>query len=134
MEADCIFCKIAAGAFGTEFLYESDEIVAFRDIHPKAPTHILIIPRRHIPKVSDLKVEDEQLVGRMITVANILAEREGLKERGFRLLFKSGGMAVQEVMHLHLHLLGGVYLTDLRVEEISTIVHLETVAVRLNSF
>ncbi len=107
MEADCIFCKIAAGAFGTEFLYESDEIVAFRDIHPKAPTHILIIPRRHIPKVSDLKVEDEQLVGRMITVANILAEREGLKERGFRLLFNVGRDGGQEVMHLHLHLLGG---------------------------
>jgi len=107
METDCIFCKIAAGAFGTEFLYEAGDIVAFRDIHPKAPTHILIIPRRHIPKVSDLKVEDEQLVGRMITVANILAEREGLKERGFRLLFNVGRDGGQEVMHLHLHLLGG---------------------------
>jgi len=107
VETDCIFCKIAAGQFGTEFLYESDDFVAFRDIHPKAPTHILIIPRRHIPKVSDLQEADENLVGRMITVANILAEREGLKERGFRLLFNCGRDGGQEVMHLHLHLLGG---------------------------
>ncbi|MCK9484958.1 MAG: histidine triad nucleotide-binding protein [Candidatus Marinimicrobia bacterium] len=107
INTDCIFCKIAAGEFGTEFLYESPEIVAFRDIHPKAPTHILIIPRRHIPKVSDLTEEDEKLIGRMITVANILAEQEGLRERGFRLIFNCGRESGQEVFHLHLHLLGG---------------------------
>ncbi|HPC36319.1 MAG TPA: histidine triad nucleotide-binding protein [Candidatus Marinimicrobia bacterium] len=107
METDCIFCKIAAGQLGTEFLYESDEIVAFRDIHPKAPTHILIIPRRHIPKITDLQEPDEKLVGRMVTVANILAEKEGLKERGFRLIFNCGRDSGQEVFHIHLHLLGG---------------------------
>ncbi len=107
MEADCIFCKIAAGAFGTQFLYESDEILAFRDINPQAPTHILIIPRRHIPKVSDLQIGDGQLIGQMVMVANILAEKEGLKERGFRLVFNCGRESGQEVMHLHLHLLGG---------------------------
>ncbi|HPD25459.1 MAG TPA: histidine triad nucleotide-binding protein [Candidatus Marinimicrobia bacterium] len=107
METDCIFCKIAAGKLGTEFLYESDEIVAFRDIHPKAPTHILIIPRRHIPRITDLQESDEKLVGRMVTVANTLAEKEGLKESGFRLIFNCGRDSGQEVFHIHLHLLGG---------------------------
>lgn len=107
MASECIFCKIAAKELGTSLLYESDEIVAFRDIHPRAPVHILIIPRRHIPKVSALAPEDADLVGRMVFVAKLLAEQEGLAERGYRLVFNCGPDSGQEVAHIHLHLLGG---------------------------
>lgn len=107
MASNCIFCKIAAGELGTQFLYESEEIVAFRDIHPRAPVHTLIIPRRHIPKVSALEPQDAELVGKMIIVAKELAEKEGLADRGYRLVFNCGPDSGQEVFHLHLHLLGG---------------------------
>lgn len=105
--SDCIFCKIAAGELGTNFLYQSDEIVAFQDIHPRAPVHILIIPRRHIPKVSALADQDAELVGKLVIVARQIAQAEGLDERGYRLVFNCGPDSGQEVPHIHLHLLGG---------------------------
>jgi len=104
---NCIFCKIAAGELGTTFVYESPEIVAFRDIHPRAPVHILIIPRRHIAQVSALAEADTELVGKLIYVAKQVAEQEGLAERGYRLVFNCGPDSGQEVPHIHLHLLGG---------------------------
>ena len=105
--SDSIFSKIINREIPSNILFEDQEFIVIRDIHPKAPTHILIIPRRHIPKITDLQESDEKLVGRMVTVANILAEKEGLKESGFRLIFNCGRDSGQEVFHIHLHLLGG---------------------------
>jgi len=107
LEKDCIFCKIASGEIDTEFVYESDDIVAFRDLNPQAPAHILLIPKKHIPKISDVKKEDEALIGKMIAVANSIAEKEKISEAGYRLVFNCGKDAGQEVFHIHLHLLGG---------------------------
>ncbi len=104
---DCIFCKIAAGEMGTEFLYENDEIVAFRDLNPQAPSHILIIPKAHIAKVDDLNEKHETLAGKLILVAKKIAKNEGVSESGYRLVFNNGDDGGQEVPHLHLHLLGG---------------------------
>ncbi len=104
---DCIFCKIAAGEFGTEFVYEDEDVVAFRDLNPQAPTHILIIPRRHIATLNDLTAEDAELTGRMLLAAQKIAADEGLSERGYRTLFNCNAEAGQTVFHIHLHLLGG---------------------------
>jgi len=107
MEQDCIFCKIAAGHFGTEFVFQSAELLAFRDIHPKAPTHILIIPRQHIAYLADTSSADEPLLGRLLSAAVSIARQEGLVQSGFRLVINNGRDSGQEVPHLHLHLLGG---------------------------
>jgi histidine triad (HIT) family protein len=104
---DCIFCRIIAGEALSETLYRDDQITAFRDIHPVAPTHLLIVPNRHVASVNDLTEEDEPLVGRMFTVARQLAEQEGIGESGYRLIVNTGAHAGQVVFHLHLHLIGG---------------------------
>jgi len=108
---DCIFCKIATGEFGTEFIYETDEIVAFRDLNPQAPTHILIIPKEHIEKVSDLEDKHTILAGKLILAAKKIADQENLTDEGFRLVFNNGRNGGQEVLHVHLHLLGGRKMT-----------------------
>ena len=104
---DCIFCRIAAGEVQAEFLYQDGEVVAFLDINPAAPTHVLIIPRRHVTSLADLKEEDTPLITRMISVANRLARDGGIAESGYRLVINSGKEGGQVVPHLHLHLLGG---------------------------
>jgi histidine triad (HIT) family protein len=111
VEQDCIFCKIAAGAFDTQFVYKDEKLVAFRDMNPQAPVHILIIPRRHIPQIRQLKRNDDKLVGRMILVAIKLAEQEQISESGYRLVFNCGENGGQEVDHIHLHLFGGRKMT-----------------------
>ena len=103
----CLFCKILAGEIPCAKLFEDEHVIAFRDIRPQAPTHCLIIPRRHIPRINDLAVEDTWLVGHMIQVGKMLAEKEGLSTRGYRLAFNVNGEGGQEVYHIHLHLLGG---------------------------
>ena len=103
----CIFCKIVAGEIPSKIVYKDEEIVAFDDISPKAPTHVIIIPTRHIKKVSDLTPEDACLAGRLIVVANQIAQERGLVKNGFRLVFNCGPDAGQAVEHIHLHLLGG---------------------------
>ncbi|MBN2279931.1 MAG: histidine triad nucleotide-binding protein [Candidatus Marinimicrobia bacterium] len=103
----CIFCKIAAGELGTKFIYESDDIVAFRDLNPQAPQHILIIPREHIEKVSDLQEKHLNIAGKLLLAAQKIAQKENLAEDGFRLVINNGKNAGQEVMHIHMHLLGG---------------------------
>ena len=103
----CIFCKIASGEIPSHLVYEDKDMVAFNDINPKAPIHVLIIPKRHIEKVSDLGPEDASLVGRLIVVAKQIAQEKGISEKGFRLVFNCGPDAGQEVNHIHLHLLGG---------------------------
>jgi histidine triad (HIT) family protein len=104
---DCIFCKIVARQAPAREVYRDDQVTAFHDIHPAAPTHILIIPNRHIPSVNDLIPEDEPLVGHLFTIASQLAKQEGIAESGYRLIINTGADAGQAVFHLHLHLLGG---------------------------
>ena len=104
--SDCIFCKIAAGEIPTDFVYQDDDVVAFRDITPQAPTHVLIIPRHHVSTLLDVGAESA-LLGRMQHAAVQIARQEGLDERGFRLVVNCLEEAGQSVFHLHLHLLGG---------------------------
>jgi histidine triad (HIT) family protein len=109
---DCVFCKIVSGEIPTEFLYEDDFVVAFRDLHPIAPVHILVIPKRHIESVADFKETDEKLAGRMIIVAQKIAEDLKISEKGYKLLFRVGEHGGQEVRHVHLHLIGGAKLRE----------------------
>lgn len=105
--SDCIFCKIAAGEIAADLVHEDDHLVAFRDITPQAPTHILVIPRRHVATLLETGEEHVELLGRMQRAAIEIARQEGLGERGFRLVTNCLEEAGQSVFHLHLHLLGG---------------------------
>jgi len=107
MMTDCIFCKIISGESPAKIIYRDDLVTAFRDIHPIATTHILIISNTHIDSANELKPEDESLAGRMVMVAKQLAAREGIAERGYRMIINTGRHAGQSVFHLHLHLIGG---------------------------
>ena len=109
---DCIFCKIIAGEIPTEILYQDEEIIAFRDIKPLAPVHLLIVPRKHVPSLNEMKEGDAALVGRMVAVASKLAQDEGIAEKGYRLAMNCGKEGGQLVPHLHMHLLGGRQLSD----------------------
>lgn len=103
----CIFCRIVRGAAPAKVLYQDNLVTAFRDIHPQAPTHVQIVPNRHIPAVAAVTPADAELLGRMIAVANHLATKEGIAQSGYRLIINNGPQAGQSVNHLHLHLLGG---------------------------
>lgn len=104
---DCIFCDIVAGKIPSEIIYQDEEVVAFRDINPQAPTHLLIIPKKHIPSLTHLSEAELPLIGHMVNVANQLAKKEGIFEKGYRLAINCGEQGGQLVPHLHLHLLGG---------------------------
>ncbi len=106
MSDECIFCKIASGQMGTEYLYEDEHLVAFPDINAQAPTHVLLIPRRHIAQISEMDQADQELAGRLIIAANQIATKLGLQD-GYRLVFNCGPRGGQAVYHVHLHLLGG---------------------------
>lgn len=105
--ADCIFCKIASGEIEANIAYEDDEIVAFHDLNPQAPTHVLVIPKRHIARISELEDADAALAGRLILAANAIARDLDLVEGGYRLVVNCNEGAGQSVWHIHLHLLGG---------------------------
>ena len=105
--ADCLFCKISAGSIPADRVYEDDLVVAFRDIAPRAPTHILLIPRRHIASAAELTEADGPLLGRLFGVAADLARKEGIAEGGYRLVSNVGRWGGQSVDHLHVHLMGG---------------------------
>ncbi len=107
MANDCIFCRIAAGDLPADTVLETDELLAFRDVAPQAPVHVLVIPRRHVRSVGTLAPEDEALAGRLLLAARSVAEDEGLLESGFRVVANTGGDGGQSVDHLHLHVLGG---------------------------
>jgi len=109
---DCLFCKIIKKEIPSEIVYEDEEILAFKDIHPAAPVHILVIPKKHISSLIDLKVEDEQLIGKIYSVINKIAEEQGVKKSGYRVIVNCGEDAGQEVMHLHFHLLAGKKLGE----------------------
>lgn len=107
MTEGCLFCRIAAGEVPATVVREDDEVLAFRDIDPKAPTHVLVIPRRHIASVNELTAEDHDLVGKLFAHANAIAGEEGIAESGYRLVMNMGPDAGQSVAHIHLHVLGG---------------------------
>jgi len=109
---DCVFCQIVAGKIPSKSLYQDDEVIAFRDINPLAPTHLLIIPKRHIPSLAHLSDAEAPLIGHMVKVANQLAREGGISESGYRLVISSGEEGGQVVPHLHMHLLGGRRLSD----------------------
>ena len=104
---DCLFCKIINKEIPSTVVYEDDEILAFRDIHPVTPVHVLVIPKKHITSLVDLKQEDEAIIGRIYTVINEIAKKEGILDKGFRVIVNCGEDGGQEVKHLHFHLLGG---------------------------
>lgn len=104
---DCLFCKIIKGEIPITKIYEDEEVLAFRDIHPVAPVHILVIPKKHISSVVDLNKEDEVLIGKIYTVINKIAKQEQIAEKGFRVIVNCGEDGGQEVKHLHFHLIGG---------------------------
>lgn len=105
--SDCIFCKIIAGNANAAFVYKDEQVTAFRDIHPVAPTHILVVPNKHIASVNDVAAEDEAALGHMFVVARQISQQEGIAENGYRLIVNTGAHAGQVVFHLHLHILGG---------------------------
>ena len=107
MDENCIFCKIIAKQIPSDIVYEDEEIIAFKDIHPAAPIHILVIPKKHIPSLVELEEEDEKIVGRIYTVIKKIAKQVGIEKEGYRVIVNCGKDAGQEVPHLHFHLLGG---------------------------
>jgi len=106
-KTDCIFCRIITGKIPSDIVYQDEEVVAFRDINPQAPVHLLVIPKKHIACLSDLEDEDTPLVGHMVGVANQLAKSEGISDTGYRLVINCGQQGGQLVPHLHMHILGG---------------------------
>lgn len=109
---DCIFCQIIAGKIPADIVYQDEEVLTFRDINPMAPTHLLIIPKKHIPSLAHLPDVETPLIGHMVKVANQLARERGVAESGYRLVINSGERGGQLVPHLHMHLLGGRRLSD----------------------
>jgi len=108
----CLFGEIAGGKIPSDILYQDEQVVAFRDVNPQAPTHLLIIPRKHILSLAHLSETDMPLIGHMTKVANSLAREHGISERGYRLVINCGEQGGQVVPHLHMHLLGGRKLSD----------------------
>lgn len=106
-EKDCIFCRIAAGEIPAKVVRQDADTVAFRDIDPKAPAHVLVIPRRHIPSINMLAPEDAELIGKLFLAAKEIARDDGVAESGYRMVVNAGPNAGQSVDHVHLHLLGG---------------------------
>ncbi len=104
---DCLFCKIAEKKMKAKIIYEDDLAVAFEDIAPQAPVHVLVIPKKHIPTTLDLKKEDHALIGHLCQVATQVAKEKGIAEWGFRLVMNTNAEAGQSVYHIHLHVLGG---------------------------
>ncbi len=109
---DCIFCQIVAKKIPAEIIFENEDILVFKDVQPLAPIHLLIIPKRHIESINDLKEEDTYLVGEMIMVGKKIAQDLKISDKGYKLLFRVGKDGGQEVPHIHLHLIGGAPLYE----------------------
>lgn len=109
---DCLFCKIIKGEIPSNNVYEDDEILAFHDINPAAPIHILVIPKKHIDSLAKIEKEDEILIGKIYGVINKIAEEKGFKDEGYRVIVNCGENGGQEVMHLHFHILAGTKLGE----------------------
>lgn len=108
---DCLFCRMANGEIKPELVMESDELIAFRDISPQAPTHILVVPRQHISSLNDLPPADAGILGKMILAAREIAKQEGIAASGYRLVMNCNKGGGQTVFHIHLHLMGGRAMT-----------------------
>ena len=104
---DCIFCKIIDKEIPSTVVYEDKEILAFRDINPMAPVHILVIPKKHISNLNEIEKEDEAVIGKIYTVIKEIAKKEGIAEKGYRVVVNCGKDGGQEVGHLHFHIIGG---------------------------
>jgi histidine triad (HIT) family protein len=109
--ADCIFCEIVHKRMKSDMVYEDENLVAFRDINPQAPVHLLIVPRQHIESVQDVKADESELMGKMLLIAQKLAQNNQIDEGGYRLVLNYGINGGQTVSHLHMHLLGGRRMT-----------------------
>lgn len=109
---ECIFCKIASHEIPSDMVYEDDEIIAFHDINPLAPVHILVIPKKHYSSMNDISEVDEALMGKMLVIARNVAKDLQIDENGYKLLIRVGRDGGQEVDHLHLHLIGGAQLHE----------------------
>ena len=107
MEQDCIFCKIAAGEIEAEMVHEEEDVVAFKDINGKAPVHVLIIPRRHVPNLEEMAELPDRVAKRLLEVSSEVAAKVGVDEGGYAVRINNGADAGQEVFHLHLHVMGG---------------------------
>jgi len=105
--SDCLFCKMVAGEIQPDTVYEDDAVLAFRDINAQAPTHVLVIPKRHISTINDLNLDDAELVGKLYLAAKLVAELDGIAGDGFRTVMNCNARAGQSVFHIHLHVLGG---------------------------
>jgi histidine triad (HIT) family protein len=105
--AECLFCGIINKEINATIVYEDDCVVAFNDIHPQGPTHVLVVPRRHIPSLNDLQPGDDQIVGEVVRRAAAIAKSRGISEGGYRTVFNTNREAGQTVFHIHLHLIGG---------------------------
>ncbi|MFC1602820.1 histidine triad nucleotide-binding protein [Pseudomonadota bacterium] len=104
---DCLFCKMVSGEIKPDVVYETDDVLAFRDVSPQAPTHVLVIPKKHYSTTNDLQSEDAELVGKLVLGAQKVAEIDGLSEQGYRMVLNCNEEAGQTVFHIHMHVLGG---------------------------
>ena len=109
---DCLFCKIIKGEIPSEKVYEDEEILAFKDINPAAPIHILVIPKKHIESLAHMEDGDEEIIAKIYSAINKIAQMQGIKEEGYRVIVNCGENGGQEVMHLHFHLLAGKKLGE----------------------
>lgn len=107
---NCLFCKIVKGEISSQKVYEDEDVLAFKDIHPAAPVHILVIPKKHISCLTSMQKGDEELIAKIFVAINKIAEEQGFKEQGFRVINNCGLNGGQEVMHIHFHVLGGKQL------------------------
>ena len=105
--SDCLFCKIVSGEISCDKLYENDKLVAFRDIDPKAPTHILVIPKKHIRSINELEISDQNLAGELLLAAKEIASIENIESSGYRTIFNTNSDGGQTVYHIHMHVMGG---------------------------
>jgi histidine triad (HIT) family protein len=108
---DCLFCKIIKREIPGSIVYEDDRILAFNDINPQAPTHVLVVPKRHVESLNDLQQDDDQIVGEIVRRAAAIARERGISARGYRMVFNTNREAGQTVFHIHLHLIGGRPMT-----------------------
>ena len=104
---NCIFCAIAEGKMPARMVYQDDDVLAFHDINPQAPVHVLVIPRKHIPRIADITEDDQNLIGKVIYTGKQIAQQLGIAQDGFRMVLNNGRYGGQHVYHIHLHVLGG---------------------------
>ena len=109
--SDCLFCKIRDGEIQGDIVFENDEVLAFNDVNPQAPVHVLIIPKKHISTVNDMDAGDEVIMGKLFSVAKMIAAQQGVADDGYRLVVNCNEKAGQTVFHIHMHLLGGRSMT-----------------------